>query len=84
MIIGLLSKGILSEKSEVIVNTVIELPLNIELEVGELLLNFQLEKQINVLLEVEELNTMIEIIDRELVLSIDREIDIEVGGGAFN
>ena len=63
MILGLLTKGILREKSEVTISTVIELPLGIELNLSESnieidvdrepLMVLEIDKEINLKLEVE-------------------------------
>jgi len=54
MILGLLTKGILREKSEVTVSTVIELPLGIGLNLSESEINFTIDKEPTFALEVDK------------------------------
>lgn len=62
MIIGLLSKGILSEKSEVIISTIIELPLSVELNLSESEINLEVDKESQMALEIDkELNLELEV-----------------------
>ena len=62
MILGLLTKGILREKSEVMVSTVIELPLNIGLNLSESETNFTIDKEATMVLEIDkEINLKLEV-----------------------
>jgi len=62
MILGLLTKGILREKSEVMVSTVIELPLNIGLNLSESEINFTIDKEATMVLEIDkEINLKLEV-----------------------
>ena len=62
MILGLLTKGILREKSEVTISTVIELPLTIGLNLSESNINFIIDKEATMALEVDkEINLKLEV-----------------------
>jgi hypothetical protein len=61
MILGLLTKGILSRKSEVIISTVIELPLGIELNLSESNIDIEVDKEAAMSLEVNEIDLKLEV-----------------------
>jgi hypothetical protein len=61
MILGLLTKGILSRKSEVIISTVIELPLGIELNLSESNIDIEVDKEVAMSLEVNEIDLKLEV-----------------------
>jgi len=54
MILGLLTKGILREKSEVTISTVIELPLGIELNLSESNIKIEVDQEPKILLEIDK------------------------------
>jgi hypothetical protein len=62
MILGLLTKGILREKSEVMVSTVIELPLNIGLNLSESNIKLEVDRESQIALEIDkELDLKLEV-----------------------
>jgi len=62
MILGLLTKGILREKSEVTISTVIELPLGIELNLSESNIKIEVDREPLMVLEIDkEINLKLEV-----------------------